>query len=147
VTIAPSDFVAIFPEFGNGTTYPTAQIQFYLNQAYAMLNPVPWGALQDQGVGYYTAHNLAIAQQRQLSATAGGVPGASQGMTSSKSVDKVSISYDTQAIALENGGLYNQTTYGIQFLTLARMVGSAPTQIVGSCVGVNVNGIGWSGIC
>lgn len=141
-------FRSVYPEFANSTTYPDAQVQYYLTQGAVMLNSRIWLALQDQGLGLYTAHYLALAQQRARAAAAGGVPGGVQGPTSSKSVADVAVSYDTAAVTLENGGQWNLTTYGVEFLQLARMVGAqGMIQTGGGFPGVNLgvfgNGIGW----
>lgn len=122
-------FRATLPEFSNTTDYTDAQVTFYLTQGVAMLRPERWKDMTDQGLLYYTAHNLVLARQRAKSAASGGVPGLTQGVVASKGVDKVNVSYDTQAATLERGGHWNQTTYGVQFLQLARMVGAGPAQV------------------
>ena len=121
-------FRSVPPEFANSTTYPDAQVQFYLTQGQTMLNASIWGSSQDQGLLYYMAHNLVLAQRRAKTASAGGAPGVTQGAVSGKGVDKVNVSYDTEAVKLKNGGMYNQTDYGIQFLQLARMFGAVGIQ-------------------
>ena len=75
------------------------------------------------------AHNLALAAGNQLAAMVGGAPGQIKGPVTSKSVDKVSVGYDSGAVALQDGGFFNLTTYGIQFLQLARMVGTGGIQL------------------
>jgi hypothetical protein len=124
-------FRSIFPEFEDAALFSTTQICFYINLGEQQLNATIWGSLLDNGLAYFTAHNLAVAAKRAKVSAAGGVPGSPEGIIASKAVDKVSISYDTQSIALKNGGLYNSTSYGIQFLTLARMVGAKPIQVNG----------------
>lgn len=42
---------------------------------------------------------------------------------------KVQSANDTGAVALQDGGFFNLTTYGIQFLQLARMVGTGGIQL------------------
>ena len=131
-------FRAVFPEFSNSTTYSDAQITFFLTQGTNVMNANIWGTLFDQGVGYYIAHNLVLAQRRAKSVASGGTPGVTQGAVSSKGVDKVNVSYDTNSVALEKGGMYNQTDYGIQFLQLSRMAGAQGI--------IQTNGSGWPGV-
>lgn len=135
-------FRSTFPEFANTTTYPDAQVTFWLTTGETMLNASIWGSLQDQGLLYYIAHNLVIQQRRAKTAAAGGAPGVASGNVSSKGVDKVNVGYDTEAIKLKNGGMYNQTDYGIQFLQLARMLGAVGIQTDASYVGFNLGVLG-----
>jgi len=129
VTIAYSDFVTNFPEFSNTTNYSQGQVEFYLNLGYQLCSSPRWGSLQDQGVQLFTAHNIALARQRAKAAATGGVPGVTQGVVSAKAVDKVSAGYDAQNVTLEKGGDFNLTTYGLQYLRLARMVGAGGAQL------------------
>lgn len=125
----PADFRAAFPEFADVSDYPDAQVQFWLDLAGIMLNPDRWQDLIDQGTCLFVAHHLSTGQRDQLTAAAGGTPGATSGPVTSKSVDKVSISQDTGAITFENGGFWNSTMYGIRLLTLARYVGAGGVQL------------------
>lgn len=117
-------FTTNFPEFSDQTKYPQGQVNFYLGFGVNLLNVSAWGNLLDQGLQLFTAHNLVLAAQRQKATAAGGVPGAAQGMVSGKTVDKASVSYDTASVALEGGGDWNLTTYGLQYLRLSRIVGA-----------------------
>ena len=134
-------FRSVFPEFSNTTTYTDAAITFWLNTGLANLNACVWKTQQDEGLLYYIAHNLVIAQRRAATAAVGGVPGTTQGPIASKGVDKVNIGYTTEAVTLENGGMYNQTDYGIQFLKLARMVGAQGVQNVITPTGAAYYGV------
>lgn len=92
--------------------------------AVSMVNSTRWGELTDLGVSLVTAHHLALgARDTQLS-TAGGIPGQSSAPMSSKAVDKVSASYDTGAVTIQDAGFWNMTSYGIRFISLARMMGA-----------------------
>lgn len=127
MTIIATDFRTNFPEFASTAQYPDAQVNFYLSLAYlALSNTQAWGMLQDYGVQWFVAHNLVLFAQRARAASVpGGIPGATQGPLASKAVDKVSIGYDVQAGVLEGGGAWNLTSYGVEFLQLARLVGSS----------------------
>jgi len=118
-----------FPEFGNTTTYQDASVSFWMTIAVSMVNPDRWGVLTDQGIELVTAHHLALAKRDQDASAAGGTPGEVKGPTSSKSVDKVSVSYDTGAVTLQDAGFWNLTTYGVRFLTIARAMGAGGLQL------------------
>lgn len=130
-----STFRAGFPEFNNGTKFPDSLINFWLTVGTKLLNCDRWGDLLEQGLSLYIAHNITLAAQAQKDASVGGAPGASKGPTSAKAVDKVSISYDTQASIEESAGYYNLTTYGTQFIRLARLMGAGGIQVGGECAG------------
>lgn len=114
---------ADFPEFANTATYPDAMVAFWLAFAARMLPADRWADLIDTGVELMTAHQLVLA------ARAGKGAGAIVAPQTAKSVDKVSVSYDTGAVRLENAGHWAGTSYGMQFLQLARMIGAGGMQL------------------
>lgn len=118
-----------FPEFSDVTKYPDSAVNLWLNLGAKLLPEDRWCDLLDLGLELFAAHNLAIAADNQLAASVGGAPGQVKGPTTSKSVDKVSVGYDSGAVALTDGGFYNLKTYGIQLLQLARMVGTGGIQL------------------
>ena len=118
-----------FPEFGNTTTYPDSSVTFWMTIAVSLVNPDRWGVLTDQGIELVTAHHLVLAQRDQAAVAVGGAPGEVKGPTASKSVDKVSVSYDAGAVALSDAGFWNLTTYGIRFMTIARTMGAGGMQL------------------
>lgn len=125
MTVDIATFRANFPEFSNTTPYPDPQVQFYLDYSVIALSEIRWNTLLDQGTQLFVAHNLALAAQRAKAAATGAIPGVTQGAVNAKAVDKVSVGYDSTVVTLKDGGHWNLTTYGIQFLQLARMVGAA----------------------
>lgn len=119
-----------FPEFQSTATYPSTGVTFWLGIAANVVNSDAWGALSDLGVALFTAHNLVLEQQAQKAATAGGAPGAGQvGPIASKSIDKVSVSYDLSKALLEGGGDLNLTTFGSRFYRLSLMMGAGGLQV------------------
>ncbi|TJZ75585.1 DUF4054 domain-containing protein [Chitiniphilus eburneus] len=118
-----------FPEFANTSTYPTATVDFWLSLAEKMLPPDRWCDLWGHGLELFTAHHLALGAANQRAAAVGGIPGQVKGPATSKAVDKVSAGYDSGAVTLTDGGFWNLTTYGIEFLQLARMVGAGGIQL------------------
>lgn len=118
-----------FPEFADTARYPEPLVAFWLDVVTRMLDPKRWADLLDVGLALALAHHLVVAVREQGSAVAGKVPGTVLGMQTSKSVDTVSVSYDVGAVTNEGGGFWNMTTYGIQFLGMARLVGSGGVQL------------------
>ena len=117
-----------FPEFASVTTYPDAQVQYWLDFAYGMLNAPRWGRQLDTGAELYVCHQLAIEARAQQSAANGGIPGEAVGVLNSKSVDKVSAGYDTSSATEAGAGHWNLTIYGTRFIRLAKMFGAGPVQ-------------------
>lgn len=130
MTITATQLRTDFPEFTDTTKYPDATVNFWLGVAVLTLPADRWDTLLDFGTELYTAHHLVVSAQAVEDAETG-TPGEATGPTTSKSVDKVSVGYDTASLALENGAFYNLSTYGIQFLQLARMIGSGGIQLGG----------------
>lgn len=118
-----------FPEFTDVVRYPESQIDFWLSIGEICLIEDRWGTLYTQGMQLFVAHNITLAAQNAKTGAVGGVPGATSGPVSSKSVGSVSVSYDTQSIAEANAGEWNATSYGRQLIRLARMVGVGAHQI------------------
>ncbi|MBN3822347.1 DUF4054 domain-containing protein [Burkholderia sp. Ac-20384] len=121
-------FRQAFDEFSDSTKFPDSLVQFWLTVAVSLVNPSRWMELTDIGIGLVTAHHVALATRDINTAAVGGVPGQVTGPQSSKSVDKVSASYDTSAVAVKDGDFWNGTMYGVRYLSLARMMGAGGLQ-------------------
>lgn len=119
-----------FPEFADSAQYPDARVQFFISLAGKLLAPQRWDAsLIGYGTELFVAHHLSLSGKDQAAAANGGQGGAASGVVAGKSVDRVSVSYDTRSIALGNAGHWNMTSYGIRFLQLARMAGAGGVQL------------------
>ncbi|CAD5276704.1 conserved hypothetical protein [Bosea sp. 62] len=130
MTVTPASFREHFPEFADVTSYPDGSVSYWLGIGALMLRPDRWADLLDHGLELFTAHHIALAQQAVRSSASGAVPGANTGVVTGKTVDKVSVSYDAGSTTLDTGaGHWNATTYGVQFLQLARMAGSGGWQL------------------
>lgn len=130
MAVTSADFRQNFPEFADTTKYPEAQVTFWRTYAENLLYPVDrWSNMLDYAIQLVMAHQLALAARSAAAAAAGGAPGSVQGTTASKAVGGVSVSYDTTAALLQDGGYWNLTTYGIQFWQLAMMVGTGGFQL------------------
>jgi hypothetical protein len=119
-----------FPEFSDSGKYPSRTLEFWLSVGGKLLRPERWGDLLDHGLELFTAHHLALSAKDQAAAARGLPPGLGFGNETAKSVDKVSVSIDAGSVYLDGGGHWNLTTYGIQFLQLARLVGAGGVQVV-----------------
>lgn len=121
-----SRFKAILPEF---STTADAQIEMFLTTGMGLLNADRWGDQLEYGLALFVGHHLAISNRDQIAAAAGGEPGQIKGVVTSKSVDKVAVSYDGTLGTYEGAGFWNQTNYGVRFFQLARLVGAGGVQI------------------
>lgn len=63
---------------------------------------------------------MALRAVDNRAAAIGGGGGANSGVVSSKSVDKVSVSYDSSATMNPDAGFWNNTRYGAEFWQLIR---------------------------
>ncbi len=129
MTVTAASFRTSFPEFENSAAYPDDQVEFWIGVAGQLVSEDRWGTLYDFGVELLVAHNLTLGRRDQVAVAGGGVGGASGGVVSSKSVDKVSVSYDTGAATFEGAGDLNTTMYGIRWNRLARMFGAGGLQV------------------
>lgn len=128
MSLTPAQLRSDFPEFANVTTYPDSLVNTWLTVAASLVNASRWMELTNIGIELVTAHHLVLSARDQMAATVGGVPGVMTGPTSAKAIDKVSTSYDTGAATLENAGFWALSSYGVRFLTLARMMGAGGYQ-------------------
>ena len=129
VTVA--SFKTDFCEFSDITLYRDEDIAFWLKYANLLLNPNRWGNLLDLGLALFVAHNLVLERQAKLASANGAPPGLATGIISAKSVDSVSISYDTNSAMEKDAGQWNLTTYGQRYYRLMRMFGAGPIQVSG----------------
>lgn len=127
--MTPAEFREAFPEFADTTKYPDSQVEFWMTVAVSLVNPERWGVLTDNGIALVTAHHLVIANQDQAVSSAGATPGEVKGATASKSVDKVSVGYDTKSVTIDDAGFWNMSKYGIRYITLAKMFGAGGLQL------------------
>ncbi len=144
MAITTQQFRYDFPEFNSTTTYPNSQIEFWLNLAYMLINPNRWKRMTDLGAELFVAHHITIEARNQAEANNGGIPGQNTGPVSSKSVDKVSISYSTGDSIDPGAGHWNLTSYGTRFHKLLLLFGAGPIQI-GVGITPALNSPAWAG--
>lgn len=146
MTLDAAQFRTDFPEFTDTTAYPDSLINFWLALAGKLLNPLRWGDMLTAGQELFIAHNIVLEARAKLAADKGGIPGASLGVQSSKSVGPVSVSYDTASALEEGAGHWNLTIYGTRYIRLARMLGAGPVQVGAGGIGPNLSSAGaWPG--
>ncbi len=127
---AVSDFRRDFPQFADPAKYPEAQIQFRLNLADELLSENVTGKkLFPYFAGLFVAHYMTLWAADSRAMLAGGPGGSTNGVQSSKSVDKVSVSYDTSATLNPDAGFWNNTRYGAEFYQLIMMFGAGGRQL------------------
>lgn len=123
-------FRADFPEFADLAKFPDGSVNFWLTLAGKLLRPDRWADVLDQGLELFVAHNLALAAFANPSKV-GAIGGVFSGMVSAKTVDKLSVTYDTTVGLDPKAGVWNLTTYGRLFYTLMQMAGMGGTQLGG----------------
>lgn len=125
-----SDFRTAFPQFSDTTRYPDTQIQFRLNLAYVLLSEKTMGKdLFPYFVQLFVAHYMVLWVADDRAIATGGTGGVSGGVASAKSVDKVSVSYDTGATLNSDAGFWNYTRFGAEFWQLIMMFGIGGIQL------------------
>lgn len=122
-------FRAAFPEFADSSIYTEESVSLWLTFATAQVNARRWGTQVNMGIYLYTAHEVTLAGQNLKTASIGGTPGNISGPVNSKTVGSVSVGYDTQAATEKDAGHWNLTSYGKQFIRLARIFGAGTVQL------------------
>ena len=127
--VTTTDFRTFFPEFSDETKYPDALILAYMNVGVQFVSICRWQNSWKFGVCLFAAHELAMGLLASKTATAGGVPGVSTGIVSSKSVGPISKSYDTGFAKYDDAGYWNLTTYGQRYWYFINLFGTGGTQL------------------
>lgn len=117
-----------FPEFSSTTMFPDSQVTFWGDIAEELVAVDRFGNLRVQAVELFAAHSLVLAAQSQSASATGAIPSGNAGAVSSKAVGSTNLSYDSSAMEL-NAGHWNQTTYGRQYIRLARLMGAGCVQL------------------
>ncbi|MFW1775195.1 DUF4054 domain-containing protein [Acinetobacter seifertii] len=123
-----STFRQNLPEFADTARYPSSQFNFYLNLGKKLLPEDRWVDFYDEGLTFFIAHYLALFARNAALASVGAA-GKVVGNETAKAVDGVSKSMDVSGILYPDAGYWNQTSYGIQFFMLIRIVGAGGFQL------------------
>jgi hypothetical protein len=150
-----------FTAFSDPGVYDDNSVRLYLGIANNLMNDDRWGSNSDEtldtngdivamgtkdyGICLFTAHHLVLMARDNATERAGGIPGIVEGIRNSKSVDKVSVGYDTQEAVIKGGDFWNMTQYGIRFLHLAKMMGTGPLLNILSVGSLGNGATGWPG--
>lgn len=119
-----------FPEFTDITRYPDSSVTFYLSQADNLLDQARFGDQFVYLAELFTAHYTELRGRRSAQAALGGVNSSGGGILTSKSVDKVSASYDVSGIINPDAGFWNNTDYGREFFWWWEMAGAGGRQLL-----------------
>ena len=126
----PEQFRAAFPQYADTTKYPTPMIQARLNLADALLSESRFGVdIFPYVVGLYVAHYLYLYAADMRAVAAGAAGGANNGVQTSKSVDKVSVSYDASPTLDPNAGFWNNSRHGSEFWEYLMNFGAGAIQL------------------
>ena len=137
-------FQADFPQFfkrEDGTEcytsfVPETMLETFVDMANNAVTPSRWGEHWQYYAGLYTAHfaTLYLKTYADGSESPAEVASASeqQGLVSSATMGDTSVSYDNKAInaGFEKWGAWNETVYGSQLATMARMLGIGGTYAI-----------------
>ena len=121
-----SDFLDRYPQFEG--TLPKEVLNDYVELGLSCVNYRRFNAMWKTALGFFIAHFCTLYLQ---SMQPGGTDAAtvvaqasSVGMITGESADGVSYSRDGSALSdLTGWAAFKTTTYGVQFATLARLVG------------------------
>lgn len=103
-------------------------------------------SILDVGTELFAAHWIVLAKRAADTTKAGGTPGQSVGMVSSKGLGPASIGYNTEAVLEKDAGHWNLTLYGTQLMHFVNMMGAGPIQVgVGAPPCGYFNGPAWIG--
>ena len=129
MTVTAATFRQNFPEFVSDVTYPDTLVEFWLAVAVKQVRAQVWQDQTDLGVQLFTAHQIVLEAAAKKASLTGGTPGQNTGPVNNKSVDKVSIGFDTGASSVEKGGNWNLTTYGTRFKYFVDLFGAGGIQL------------------
>jgi hypothetical protein len=125
-------FLSFFPEFSDTTLYPKTMVDAWIPPSVMQMNQYRFGDQYNLAVCLYIAHNVVLsAREYQASHSGKSIVGDTRGPTSSKSIDKVSVSYDSGASSIDGAGAYNATSYGQRLYKLIQSFASGPFYVPG----------------
>lgn len=124
-----SDFRRDFLQFSDDTKYPDAVIEFRLNLADMLIDGSAMGNMFPYLAELFVAHYMVLNAADAAAGALGGAGGATSGVVASKSVDKVSVSYDNSATLNADAGFWNFSRYGAEFWQLLMLFGYGGIQL------------------
>lgn len=124
-----SDFRRDFPQFSDTTKYPDPVIQFRLNLADVLIDGSAMGEMFPYLAELFVAHYMALNAADTAAGVMGGAGGSTSGVVASKSVDKVSVSYDNSSTLNPDAGFWNFSRYGAEFWQMIQFFGYGGIQL------------------
>lgn len=124
-----AEFRTEFPEFSDTSVYPSTMILSKSFVAELQVLECTWKRMRQYAVKLYVAHELTISSQNVKAAKVGGVPGTSGGIANTKTVGSVTVGYDSNTSTEKDAGWWNRSTYGQEFIRLARIFGAGAIQL------------------
>ena len=124
-----AQFRTDFPEFAGAVRFPNGTITFWSGLGEKLISQDRFGDMWVQAVELFTAHNIVLAASNKTASASGSVPGQAGGVVSAKKVGSVGVNYDTVSAMELDAGHWNQTTYGRQYIRLARLIGQGCYQL------------------
>jgi len=124
-----TEFTTFYPQFKKIATDHAPVVEEYLAQAHNICDEDRWMDMRNEGIRLYTAHKLTLYLK---TITAENVPdaqvaaaGDAKGIKTNKTVAGVSVGMaeSSATTGIPGYGAFKTTEYGIQFMTMARMVG------------------------
>lgn len=118
------------------TLVPETMLEMFIGLANDAVTPDRWGTQWRYAAGLFAAHHAALYLKTYAdgSETPAEVASAAeqQGLVSSATMGDTSVSYDNKAInaGFEKWGSWNETVYGSQLATMARMLGIGGTYAI-----------------
>ncbi len=129
IPLTLSQFRSDFPEFSDSAAYSDALLTTWTTLAPGFVDEARWNEFSTYGAELVAAHFIVLAKRRQAAALAGAIPGEPKGLQTGKSVGDVSASYDLSPVLAADAGMWNQTTYGLEYQRLLRMFGAGGLQL------------------
>ena len=127
-TITQQQLFEFFPFLENTQNYPQASVQAYLSIAGNFVDQNIWGSVWSYGVALVTAHLLTIIRLTNEDIAKGG-SGNVVGVVTSVSAIGVSKGINVDMGAVEDGGFWNTTQFGREYLSLAKLFGMGCAQL------------------
>lgn len=108
-----------FPQFSDETKYTDSMCTFWSELAEENLSvdvfpPKTYKSL----VELYTAHHIVLQYADVFTSNIGGLPIGQAGAITGKDQGTVNYTFDGASAAIQNGGEFNVTEYGRQYLQL-----------------------------
>lgn len=112
-----------YPDFKDADVYTDSMCTYWSTLAEKLHSPSVFGNVYTEVIEVYTAHCLTVQESNIQDSQSGNAPGQEAGAVSSKTVGSVSLAYETAATMELDGGWFNLSKYGRQYLQLAKMFG------------------------